>query len=306
MNPAGTATRPSSGADPGSLSYSVGGVSFHLQTSLVIRRDERREVFRVPTGEPEVVIRVREGELGEDPPGSLVFDSGMVWRAYESDGDRVFRFHSPVLGRVPYKELRISGDYRQGEIVLHRGYLSGDPVDPLEYPLDELLVVHRLGAGLGCELHALGITDGDGRGWILCGHSGAGKSTLARLVDGGGFTVLSDDRIIVRQEAGGAVMFGTPWHGEAGLAVAASAPLAGILVLAHGTANRIVELSRMEGLSELMARAFVPFHDDGAVGTALETLNGALDTVPCARFEFVPDASAVASLVAWMTEPGQE
>ena len=229
-----------------------------------------------------------------------MFDSGMVWSLFERGREYVFRFASPMVGPLPYKELRISKDYRRGEVILHEPYHRGRSVDPLEYPLDELLVVNRLGQGLGCELHACGIVDEDGRGWIFCGHSGAGKSTLARLWTERGVTVLSDDRIILRATDGSIRMFGTPWHGEAGFAVATSAPLAGILVLEHAPVNRIKPLGKLDIISELMARAFLPFYDTVALDTALDTLTAVASVVPSGRFGFVPDETAVAHVQQWM------
>ncbi len=285
----------------GEYSFQVAGVGIRLQTEgMPLRHDARREVFAEVVARPEIDLRVSMQGLDAMPAGRLVFDSGMVWRLYEDNGEKVFRFSSPMLGPVPYKELRVSKDYREGIIILHEPYHRDRPIDPLEYPLDELLVVNRLGQGLGCELHACGIVDEDGRGWIFCGHSGAGKSTLAHLWAGRNVTVLSDDRIILREMNGSVRMFGTPWHGEAGFAVAASAPLAGILVLEHALNNQIDPLGKLEAVSELMARAFLPFYDAMALDTAMDTLTAATDEVPCGRFWFTPDGTAIAYVEEWM------
>ena len=95
-------------------------------------------------------------------------------------------------------------------------------------------------------------------------------------------------------------MFGTPWHGEAGFAVAASAPLAGILVIEHGSGNHIEELEPISAVSELMARSFVPFHDATALETALDVLGDVAYSLPCCRFRFRPDDSAIDHLANWM------
>ena len=74
-------------------------------------------------------------------------------------------------------------------------------MNPLEYPLDELLWIHRLSMGEGVEVHGCGVIAPDGRGLLLTGHSGAGKSTSSRLwSQHDGARVLSDDRIILRRE----------------------------------------------------------------------------------------------------------
>jgi len=267
---------------------------------VVFRRDSRREVFvtSVPSPAIELVLELRP--LDRMPQGRLVFESGMVWRLFEDNGEQVFRFTSSVIGPIPYKELRISAGGRTGRIILHEPYFRGFPVDPFEYPLDELLVVNELGRGLGCELHACGIVDDNGLGWIFCGHSGSGKSTLAHMWADTPMTVLSDDRIILREIDGSVRMYGTPWHGEAGFSVARDAPLAGILVLEHALENRIVPLGRLEAVSELMARAFLPFYDLVSLDTAMDTLDVATEGVPCGRFGFTPDREAVVCVEDWM------
>jgi len=248
----------------------------------------------------DIRLRVSRRELGPESPGRLVFDSEMVWRLYDEEDKRVFRFWLPHNCATPYKELRVGRDYREGEIVLNEPWQGSELPDPLEYPLDELLVVHRLGQGLGCELHSCGIVDEAGLGWLFVGHSGAGKSTLARLWARRNVSVLSDDRIILRKIDGETRMFGTPWHGEPGFAVATSAPLAGILVIEHGSGNLIEKLDAISAVSELMARAFVPFHEAEALETTIGVLGDAAEHLPCCRFRFKPDETAIDHLSNWM------
>ncbi|MCD4750157.1 MAG: hypothetical protein K8R59_12370 [Thermoanaerobaculales bacterium] len=282
-------------------SFAVAGIGIRIRTQgSSFRREPRRQEFETVVQDPDIGLRVGRRELGAESPGELVFDSGMVWRLYDEEGERVFRFFSPQSGAVPYKELRVGRDYREGEIVLHEPWQGVELPDPLEYPLDELLVVHRLGQGLGVELHGCGIVDEAGLGWLFVGHSGAGKSTLAALWAERDVTVLSDDRIILRKTDAGIRMFGTPWHGEAGFAVATSAPLAGILIVEHGRGNDIEILTPISTVSELMARAFVPFHEPEALETAIDVLGVAAAGLPCCRFRFTPDSSAIDHLSSWM------
>jgi len=285
----------------GVYSFTVAGIGISVQTQgSSCRQEPRRREFETSVQRSHINLQVSHRELRSESPGRLVFDSEMVWRLYDEEDKRVFKFWSPETGRNPYKELRIGRDYLNGEIVLNQPWQGSEPPDPLEYPLDELLVVHRLGRGLGCELHACGIVDEGGLGWLFVGHSGAGKSTLARLWAGRNVTVLSDDRIILREYDGGIRMFGTPWHGEAGFAVATSAPLAGMLVIEHGNGNRIDDLDAISAVSELMARTFVPFHEAEAIETAVGVLGTAAEKLPCCRFRFKPEESAIDHLSSWM------
>jgi hypothetical protein len=74
---------------------------------------------------------------------------------------------------------------------------------PLDYPVDELLIMHRLTREKAIELHGCGIVRADGTGNLFVGHSGAGKSTTTRLwMEREDVEILSDDRIIVRRDEG--------------------------------------------------------------------------------------------------------
>jgi hypothetical protein len=190
-------------------------------------------------------------------------------------------------------------------------------VIPLDYPLDELLIMHRLTQEKAIELHGCGIVRADGTGNLFVGHSGAGKSTTTRLWTGlEDVEVLSDDRIIVRRDGGKQVphrrcapvrndrgnfarddrtirMYGTPWHGEAMYASPNSAPLARIFVLEHGHGNVITRLSPSQAVAELFARAFVPFHRHEYVESALTFLEEVAEEIPVYRYAFEPNEAAV-------------
>ena len=171
-------------------------------------------------------------------------------------------------------------------------------MNPLEYPLDELLWIHRLSMGDGVEVHGCGVITPDGRGLLLTGHSGAGKSTSARLwSQRDGARLLSDDRIILRREKGRVWMYGTPWHGDAGIAESERWPLDGIFVLAQAPSNALRPLGSLEASAELYARSFVPHHSAEAVTFILDFFSKVTGQVPCFEFSFVPDLTAVEALL---------
>jgi hypothetical protein len=210
-----------------------------------------------------------------------------------------FRLTSDFVGHLPYKQAIVAPDFKSGRIEFSREYFPADkPLNPLEYPLDELLWIHRLSMGEGVELHGCGVIAADGRGLLLTGHSGAGKSTSSRLWSKTiGARVLSDDRIILRREKGRIWMYGTPWHGDAGIAEADRWPLDGIFVLAHGDKNELRPLSRTTASAELYARSFVPHHSSDAVAFNLEFFSKVTMDVPCFDFAFLPDFTAVEVLL---------
>ncbi|HKV49490.1 MAG TPA: hypothetical protein VJN69_15455 [Candidatus Acidoferrales bacterium] len=279
------------------LAYSVGGicVGVFAAPGLQLELDPELFPFHVSLKNPDVRIEVDWTSEIVAPSGPLIFESGGLWSLYEEYGGYTFHFSTPRLGATPYKTAWFDHEFRFGHVsMLRRFYDVSQPVNALEYPLDELVTIHRLALGEGVEVHALGVVDEFNRGHLFIGHSGAGKSTSARLWQKRpGARVLSDDRIILRCENGRTRMYGTPWHGDAGLALAESANLFGIYVLAHGTRNKLTRLPAGRAAAELLARSFVPHHSAEGLEFTLQILDRITREIPCSRFEFVPDQSAL-------------
>ena len=169
----------------------------------------------------------------------------------------------------------------------------GTAIYPLEYPLDELAMMHRLALGDGIEVHALGLADEDGRGYLFLGHSGAGKSTTARLWQQRGVRLLSDDRIILRKQNERIFMYGTPWHGDAGVALPDCAPLSAMFFLEQAPADELVPLSQSKAAAELFARAFVPQYLKSGIQFSLDFADQVTCSVPNSVFRFAPTPGAV-------------
>jgi len=282
------------------VSYRIGGITFGLQSEvgLCIALEKELRAFEVVADSCDVDLRIAWADSLEIPTSPLSFHSGGLWSLFaESDGCR-FSFLAPMVGMRPYKEAWFDPDFCSGRVLLSREYSDADrPVYPLEYPLDELLMIHRLSRGEGVEVHAVGISDGQGRGHLFLGHSGAGKSTTARLWMGRpGVRILSDDRIILRLRQGQVWMYGTPWHGDAGVASPDSALLTAIYLLEKGQSNKRLSLPKGRAAAELFARSFVPHHSEKGIRSTLDFLDRVASQVPCSIFRFVPDETAVEAI----------
>jgi hypothetical protein len=251
--------------------------------------------FLVGRQQADLRLEARWQELESKPRGRLLFDSGGVWRAFDDGGTFVIRCHDGRHPETPYKEARILPGSSRGAVLLDPRLVPGDgTVDPLEFPLDELLFQHLLRALGGVELHAAGVVSSSGRGYLFAGQSGDGKTTTARLWQAHGAIVLSDDRIVVRRAgAGGWRMYGTPWHGEAELAASTSSPLAGLFVLARGETNALEPLDPAAAVATLFARGFPAFFEPDSTAQLLAQLECLVRDVPCHRFRFVPGDDAV-------------
>jgi hypothetical protein len=247
----------------------------------------------------DIDVSVQWTDRLQKPSGRKLFDSGSVWVLHEEDDGLVFDFATPVLGCQPYKRLAVDRGFSDARLLLNRECLRASRrVFPLEYPLDELLVTNWLAGSRGVEVHGCGVVDHGTGGHLFLGHSGAGKSTTARLWRSfRGVQVLSDDRIILREQSNEIWMHGTPWHGEAGFASPEKAKVRKIFVLEHGVRNQILPLPKARAVEELFARCFPPFYDHGALTFTLSFLHRITGCVPCYLYRFVPDQGAVSEIL---------
>ena len=279
--------------------FRIGGVSVELASSRYedVAFASPLDRFQTECGVPDIAIQVEWLPYLSMAPARQLFDSGYTWRLHEagSSGFR-FDFFVPKFGTLPIKRLLINADFSSATLQMNESSFVGvsSVPSPLEYPLDELLIMHRLTQENAIELHGCGIVSADGAGNLFVGYSGAGKSTTTRLwTSREDVEVLSDDRIIVREHSGQMSMYGTPWHGEAHFALAQDAPLNRIFVLEHGQGNVLTRLTRSQMVAELFARSFVPFYCHRYVDHALHFLERVADSVPCYRYSFEPDGRAV-------------
>lgn len=282
---------------------SVGGVSLRVTGEREIYFASLLEPFQVFPADADIALHVEWIPRLSPQHFAPVFDSGRTWRLYECGSRLQFDFYSPAVGESPYKRLFVDRAFRKATLQVSEECMSrlGRLIDPLGYPADELLIMHRLTQEKAVELHGTGIVRPNGEANLFVGHSGAGKSTTTRLwavfeeVE-----VLSDDRIIVRRDTSSPTnirMYGTPWHGEALYASPNSAPLKRIFVLEHGHGNVLTPLSPSQGVAELFARSFVPFHRHEYVEAALIFLEEVANSVPIYRYDFEPDERAVEKII---------
>jgi hypothetical protein len=308
--------------------FRVGGITVRVSSPLDagVELPPSLKCFRTDAENADVHMQIQWTPYLAEGTDAKVFDSGAIWRLYREDLGYRFDFAAPFFGDEPYKSLVIDEHFREGTLRLSdRAFkrFAGE-IAPLDYPLDELLIMHRLTQDKGIELHACGIVQGDAPGNLFVGHSGAGKSTTTRLwTKREDVLVLSDDRIILRQsgpeqsaatdaDCGSCAtdgkrrktfanrpfqMYGTPWHGDAMYASPENAPLGRIFIIEHGKGNMLTPLSPSQAIAELFARSFVPFHRHEYVARSLEFLQEVVDRIPVYRYAFEPDQRAVDTIL---------
>jgi hypothetical protein len=235
-----------------------------------------------------------EARPPEPAPDQLLFESGGVWRVDRHAGGLLYSFRTPRLYPSLYKAVLIDEGLTRGRLFFPAPERGPRPRFAPGYPLDELLFQHRLARDGALELHACGLFVGS---WLalFCGQSGAGKSTTARLWRKyrPATRVLSDDRIVLREQAGRLLGYGTPWHGDGGFARNERGELTAIFFLKHAQSTASRRLPTAEAAALLLARSFPPPWDALAMGGALELCGRVASRVRCFELGFRPDLTAV-------------
>lgn len=307
----------------------IGDINFHLQaatTADCFAMDPAYGPFlteargTVTSQQPDVELKVHYSHPPYIDGAVEVFDAQGNWKLQEYGDTYVMSLSSPVFEPQLYKMLIIDKKLSRGDIYVTPGSATGynsrsNPARryPLQYPLDEVLTVSLLSQGRGVELHGLGIKY-KGRGILFTGNSGAGKSTLAGLwQQRPGVTILSDDRLIVRRrsardtlenchakvsretkaEAESFYLFGTPWHGDAGVCAYGGVSLDRILILRQAPANQLVRLSASEAATALLVRCFPTFWDASGMEFTVDLIGCIAANIPCYELQFRPEPEAL-------------
>jgi hypothetical protein len=165
-------------------------------------------------------------------------------------------------------------------------------INPVSYPLDQVLLMYALAEREGTFMHASAV-EINGRGYLFPGRSGAGKSTISRIFVSEGYEMLSDDRIVVRKIDGAFYTFGTPWAGDAEIAANRKLPLGGIFFIIQGSENCIREMSPSESAERLMPVTSIPWYDETALSSILASCEDIVTHVPSYDLHFKPDTEVI-------------
>lgn len=268
-------------------------------SSLQSLRSARYSDFLCSDPEPDMRITIRDSlrDISEIslPDKDSIFDSGTVWRLYESSDAVSLVLRSPVGGELPYRVAVFDRDLTSGEIASIAGSDAEaedrSQYDPLEFPLSEVMMVYLLSMGHGLMIHACGISD-SGRGLLFPGNSTDGKTTMA-LQWKDSAKVLNDDRIILRPSEKGFLMYGTPWHGDLSDVSAEGVVLESVNFLRHGDMNASERIAGAKAASMLLRRSFLPLWSSAGMEFSLDLCSKLENSVPFHEIHFVPDERVV-------------
>jgi hypothetical protein len=170
---------------------------------------------------------------------------------------------------------------------------NGPLSDPMEYPIDSLILYYITVISGDIFIHASGVNY-NGKGYLFSGISGKGKSTIARIYDNVGAKIIHDDRIIIRKTDEGYSIFNTPIYNDD---KPSESPLNKIFIIDHGLQNSLKHFNNAEAVSRVISNCIQHNWSPEIISKTLNSVTGICKIVPVSLFCFKPDESAVKYLL---------
>jgi hypothetical protein len=255
-------------------------ITNHIKHDVVIR--VHHGALRLPDDAERVLVAPYLVEI----KGYKVNRKDNFWSVYRRNSDLylVTNFPDSTCGKRAM--LKFSLVFHEWDLWIEN---AGSSTDPLEYPLDGLVLYYLTAINADIMIHASGICY-DGQGYIFSGTSGKGKTTLSNIWDNVGAQVIHDDRIIIRNIGGMYRMFNTPViKGD----VPKSAPINKIFIIEHGVENCVLKLRESSSITSVIANCIQHNYDPEMIARFLGSVSLMCSKIPVARLSFRPDRSVI-------------
>jgi hypothetical protein len=235
---------------------------------------------------PEDAERVLVAPYSVEVKGYKVNKKDNFWSVYRRNSDLFLITNFPDSPTGKRAMMKFSLIFPEWDLWLEN---AGASTDPLDYPLDGLVLYYLTAINADIMIHASGICY-DTQGYIFSGVSGKGKSTLAGIWDNVGAQVVHDDRLIIRNIGGMYWMFNTPVNkGD----VPRSAPVNKIYIIEHGIENSVVPLRESSAITSVISNSIQHNYDPEMIARFLGSISLLCSKIPVSRLSFRPDRSVI-------------
>jgi hypothetical protein len=253
---------------------------------------------------PDILIRVNSGRFilprdakmvfnapyVEEINGRLVKKSDKFWSVFKNSNNLFIKTLFPPSSKKKRAVLKFSLIFREWDLWFEG---AGIETDPMEYPLDGLILYYITVIHGDIMIHASGVNNA-GRGYLFSGISGKGKTTMAMLWDKSGAKVIHDDRLIVRNTGNRYMMYNTPVYKND---VPAESPLNKIFIIEHGKKNELIPVHGAAGVSLVMANCIQHNWDPEIIAKLLGSVSIMCSVIPAVRLLFKPDRSVIDAIL---------
>jgi hypothetical protein len=181
----------------------------------------------------------------------------------------------------------LSADFRHWDVYCRADGDGG--ITPLRYPLAPIIMQYLALQHDAIMIHSSCVTDGV-TGRLFSGFSGVGKSTMAGIWNKQGYTVVNDDRLLVRLQNGKIVAYNTPMY-------YADRPkkalLNEIFLISHAPQNRKQQISGSAAVSKVMAFCIQNNFEPVFIEHNIDVISKICSSVKVFTLGFVPDNDIV-------------
>jgi len=233
---------------------------------------------------PNKAERVFHAPFVEEINGIPVRHKANFWSVWRHKADLFIKSVFPLCPDDRQAVLLFALDRRDWDLHID---CKVKEVDPLEYPLDGLILYYLTVIKGDILIHASGINY-NGIGYLFSGVSGKGKTTMARLWEANGAKVIHDDRLVIRKTINGHTMHNTPVYNND---EPHSSELHRLFIIEHGSSNRIVNVRGAVAVSLVMANCIQHNWDSGIISKLLGSVSELCESVPVMKLSFVPEKS---------------
>ncbi len=261
---------------------------------------ERFHGFLCNDSDPDVFIKVYSGRYQVPEDATKVFNAPYVeetdgirikkkekfWSVHKSQNDLFIKTSFPLSDQKKKGVLKFSPDSKEWELWIEG---AGKETDPMEYPLDGLILYYMTAIHGHIMMHASGINN-SGKGYIFSGISGKGKTTLAKLWDMSGSRVIHDDRLIIRKKGNEYHMFNTPVYKND---TPRESRIDRLFLIEHGGKNQIIPVHGAECISFVMANCIQHNWSREIIEKLLGSVSALCTEIPVSKLLFKPDNSII-------------
>lgn len=252
--------------------------------------DNSRDILiRVHSGKyslPENAIRVFHAPFVEEINGIPVRHKANFWSIWKYDKDLFIKSVFPLCPDDRNALMQFSLEKKEWDLWID---CKDKPVDPLEYPLDGLILYYLTVISGDIMIHASGVKY-EGKGYLFSGVSGKGKTTIAGLWESSGATVIHDDRLIIRKSDPGYTIYNTPIYNND---VPDESPLHRLYLIDHGSSNSLVPIKGAVAASLVMSNCIQHNWGHEIIAGLLGSVSFMCETVPVIKLHFVPEMGIV-------------
>lgn len=221
---------------------------------------------------------------------SAEFEGNCLWKIARVDDGLRFHVFNPEAPFELQQVAVLNADMTEWTIYSEPVQKGRDSkIIPLLYPMGPLVMYYLTVKFEAVMIHGSGVSD-NGNGRIFTGVSGRGKTTMAKLWFDAGAEVLNDDRLIIRRNEEGYVVYNTPMFYQD---KPRFANLTAIYSIHHSKTNNLIELKGTDAVAAVLPNLIQHGYQSELINHHLNFVTEMIDKISIYNLGFVPDESVV-------------